>query len=333
MTTTVSSKAGSFRLDVLNLVPTKARFYDQQVDVLESRNVNCTTLVVPGGTGSESSHTVAEYLRYYPRVLRRSLDDFDLIHANFGLTAPHAVAQPRLPVVVSLWGTDIYGRYGPMSKFAARFADAVIVMSEEMRRAVPGDPHVIPHGVNMDLFRPTSQRDARRELGWDLDAHQVFFPYPADREVKNYDLASRVVDRVGDRLDESVELQTVWGVPHDRMPVYMNAADSLLLTSEWEGSPNSVKEAMACNLPVVSVDVGDVARRVADDPHSHVCRGESELVDRLAETLARGEPSRGREAIRDLSLERMGDRIRRVYESVLSDETTATRGRRDPARH
>ncbi len=329
----MKSTAGSSRLDVLNLVPKHARFYDQQVDALESRNVSCTTLVVPGGTGSEGSHTVSDYLRYYPRVLRRSLDEYDLIHANFGLTAPHALAQPRLPVVLSLWGTDLYGRYGPVSKLSARFADAVIVMSEEMRREVPGDAHVIPHGVDMDMFRPTSQRDARRELGWDLDAKQVFFPYPADRGVKNYDLASQVVDRVDEQMSESVELQTVWGEPHDRIPVYMNAADALLLTSEWEGSPNSVKEAMACDLPVVSVDVGDVARRVADDPHSHVCATESELVDRLAETLARGERSRGREAIRELSLERMGDRILGVYESVLGEETTATRERRDPARH
>ena len=329
----MSSTPGASRLDVLNLVPKYARFYDQQIDVLESRNVNCTTLVVPGGTGSEGSHTVTDYLRYYPQVLRRSLDDYDLIHANFGLTAPHAVAQPRLPVVISLWGTDIYGRYGPVSRLSAGLADAVIVMSEEMRREIPGDPHVIPHGVNMDMFSPTSQREARRDLGWDLDAHQVFFPYPADREVKNYDLASRVVERVGERMGGAVELQTVWGVPHDRMPVYMNAADSLLLTSKWEGSPNSVKEAMACNLPVVSVDVGDVARRVADDPHSHVCQSEDELVDRLAETLTRGEPSRGREAISDLSLERMGDRILQVYEEVLSKKPTAIRGLCDPAHH
>ena len=311
-------------MKVLNLVSNRAEFYRQQVETLESMGVECTTLVVPGETGGNAERSVVEFLRLYPRALYESLGDYDLVHANFGLTAPHALALPRLPVVVSLWGTDLFGPYGRVSEACAAAADAVIVMSERMAAELDRPCRVIPHGVDTDQFRPRPRADARREVGWDADARQVLFPYSPAREVKNYPLAERVVGRAADRVDRRVELQTVTGVSHDRMSVYMNAADALVLTSEWEGSPNVVKEAMACNVPVVARDVGDVAERLADVSPSFACETTDELVDATAAVLAHGDRSNGREVVRrELSLERMGERILDVYEGVL-DESRGT---------
>ena len=308
-------------MNVLNLVTNEdARFYKQQVSILEERGVSCTTLSVPNDHehGEDvDGRSVSDYVRFYPETLKHSFDSYDLIHANYGLTGPAAVFQPNLPVVLSLWGSDLLGKYGPVSKLCARRSDAVIVMSDHMADELGQDCHVIPHGVDLEKFVPQPQREARAELGWDHEAHQVLFPYPPSQAVKNPERAERVVEAARERLEKPVELQYVSGEPHSRMPIYMNAADALLLTSDREGSPNSVKEAMACNLPIVSTDVGDVRERLTGVTHSFVGERDADLVDHLVSVLDAGAESNGREVVRELSVERMGEQIKDVYRTVL----------------
>ncbi|WP_336035084.1 glycosyltransferase family 4 protein [Halobacterium yunchengense] len=305
---------------VLNLVTTEdARFFEQQVARLADHGVTQTTLAVPGRREydeDDSGRSPLDYARFYPRVLRASFDDYDLVHANFGLTAPHAVLQPNLPVVVSLWGTDLLGEYGWVSRRFARFADATVVMSPEMADALDADCRVIPHGVDLDVFRPRPRDEARAVVGWRPDAHHVLFPYPPGREVKNYPRAEGVVDAVRDRVDDPVVLHAVTGVPHRDMPTYMNAADALLVTSDREGSPNAVKEALACNLPVVATPVGDVPARLEGVSLSRACETDAELADALADALEGGR-SDGREAAREVSVERTSRRLYDVYREVL----------------
>jgi glycosyltransferase involved in cell wall biosynthesis len=307
-------------MKVLNLVTNReAQFFQQQVETLASLGVTAETVAVPGRRRSTdeatSSRSPLDYLRFYPRVLRHALSEYDLVHANYGLTGPAALAQPRRPVVLTLWGSDLLDDVGWLSRLCARAADAVIVMSEEMAAELaPIESHVIPHGVDLELFRPMSQSEARASVGWDDDAVQVLFPYSKGRPVKNYDRAADVVAATRERLGVPVELQTVHGVAHERMPLYHNAADALLLTSDHEGSPNSVKEAMACNLPVVATDVGDVAELLDGVARSHVCRTDEALVASLVDVLARRARSDGRAHVP--SHRRTGERILSVYESV-----------------
>lgn len=310
-------------MHVLNLVTNPAaQFFEQQVAALDRRGISGDTIGVPGERTStddeSSSRSVVDYLRFYPHVLRGSRQGYDLVHANYGLTAPAALAQPIRPVVLTLWGSDLFGNLGWLSKRCARHVDAVIVMTDEMAEELgPIDAHVIPHGVDLELFRPTPQREAREAVGWRQDATHVLFPYSKQRPVKAYPRAERVVQSVREQLSEDVVLHTVYDVEHARMPAYMNAADALLLTSSHEGSPNSVKEAMACNLPVVATDVGDVAERLADVNWSFVGHTNGELVDGLRTVLEGRERSDGRDHVDDLGLERMAERIQSVYESVL----------------
>ena len=329
MSSRQSKQSPDDTIRVLSLVThAEARFYKQQTAVLEDRGISIDTISVPGKNldGKEIvSRSPSHYLRFFPTVLRHARKNYDLVHANFGLTGPMALAQRRLPVVLSLWGTDVFGKYGWVGKLSARLADEVIVMSEGMAQALPVDSHVIPHGIDLDRFEPMDQREAQKRVGWAPDVKHVLFPYRPGREVKNYPLAERVVEAANSRLDHPVELQTVYGVDHEDVYLYMNAADTLLLPSRWEGSPNSVKEAMACNLPVVVTDVGDVRERLAGVYPSSVCQSEDELIAELVAVLECGQRSNGREAAAEVSLDAMGHHIAGVYESAL-----ASSGRQSP---
>ncbi|MFC7068804.1 glycosyltransferase [Halobaculum lipolyticum] len=312
---------------VLNLVPSeRSRFFVQQRATLRDLGVAETTLSVPSDRtyddGETDGRSVVDYVRFLPTVVRHSLSDYDLVHANYGLTAPHALAQLRLPVVLSLWGTDLMGEYGWLSRRCARHADAVVVMSERMADELGTPCHVIPHGVDLDLFRPLPRDWARERLGWADDdrVRHVLFPYPPARGVKDYPRAERVADRVTEELagEFDVRLHTVTGEPHDRMPLFMNAADVLLVTSEREGSPNAVKEALACDLPVVSTDVGDVPERLRGVSLSRVAADDDGLVEGVVAALRAGDRSDGRAAAEEIGLAESGERLRRVYEEVLS---------------
>ncbi|MDS0475115.1 glycosyltransferase [Natrinema sp. 1APR25-10V2] len=305
-------------MNVLNLT-SKANSppFELQVRALEERGIDCTTISVPGTVTADSGRSVFDYLRFHPTVLKESFGSYDLVHANYGLTAPFALAQPRLPVVLSLWGTDLDGELGWVSKTCAKHCEATIVMSERMQAELGRDCHVIPHGVDFDQFEPIPRSDAIARLDWDPDAKHVLFPYKAEREVKNYPRAKRIVEAVRDDVSEPVTLQTAREVPHREMPTYMNAADCLLLTSDREGSPNVVKEAMACNLPVVAVDVGDVRERLNGVTPSEVCRTDRELRRALSSILASGERSNGRTQAEEISTKWMSARIHDVYRDVI----------------
>jgi len=306
---------------VLNLVTNaNARFFKQQVQRLADRGVEHTVLPVPGVHESDGDRTrsVADYTRFVLPVLREARGDYDIVHANYGLTAPHALLQPWHPVVVSLWGSDLMGEYGWLSKRCARWADATVVMSEQMADELERPCYVLPHGVNLELFAPADQDAARAELGWGR-GHQVLFPYPPGRDVKDYPRAERVVAAAEEALGEPITINTVSGVPHDQMPTYMNAADCLLLTSKREGSPNSVKEAMACNTPVVATPVGDVRERLRNVTPSAVCETDEALTAALVEVLSRGTRSNGRAAVRDVSVEQTIENLYGVYETVLEE--------------
>jgi len=311
-------------LRVLNLVTTaETRFFRQQVAALRDRGVESDVLAVPTATefdyGGDAERTALNYLRFVPKVWRASFGAYDLIHANYGLTAPAAVLQPNLPVVLSLWGSDLMGRYGPVSEWCARHCEAVVVMSEEMATILDRDATVIPHGVNLDTFSPRPTHEARTELGWPADEYHVLFPYPPTRAVKNFERAERVVDTAASRLGAPITLQTVSGEPHERMAVYHNAADCLLLTSDREGSPNSVKEAMACNTPVVATDVGDVRERLSGVSQSYVRSSTSGLTAALIAVLEAGVPSNGRRAAQDITPAQTARRLEAVYRTVLAD--------------
>lgn len=311
-----STEQSATDLRVLSLVTNhRARFYLQQVEMLRSRGIDVDVVTVPDSTGD--SRQLTDYARFYLAALRASGGEYDVVHANYGLSAPPAVLQWFHPTVISLWGSDLFGTYGQVGRWAARMADEVIVMSPEMAAELDCEPHVIAHGIDLDRFRPEPQTACQADLGWEPSAYHVLFPYPPSRTVKNYPRAERIVAAAESHLDRSIELHTVSGVAHEEMYRYMNAADVLLLTSRREGSPNSIKEAMACNCPIVSVDVGDVADRLTGVSQTAVETTDEALTASLVEILRDDEPSDGRDHIRDICLSGQIDQLVGVYQRAV----------------
>ncbi|WP_232688871.1 glycosyltransferase family 4 protein [Halobacterium zhouii] len=312
--------ARSDRPRVLNLVTSEsARFFREQRDELLVQGVESESVEVPQPTPGRRSPV--DYVRFGRRALARASGEFDVVHANYGLTAPAAFAASRaagnLPVVLSLWGSDLYGPASGLSRVCARFADATIVMSERMARDLDQSCFVIPHGIDTEKFYPREQGNARADVGWADDRRHVLFPYGTDRDVKDYPRARRVADRAAEMVDAPVELQTVTGVSHAGMNAYYNAADALLLTSKREGSPNAVKEALAADAPVVATDVGDVRERLEGVTPAFVGDDDAELTAALARILRSGERSNGRTVVAsECSVETMAERIREVYRRV-----------------
>lgn len=264
----------------------------------------------------------------------------DLIHAHFGYCGWLARSQRGTPVVVSFMGDDLLGtpgvdgRVGRLSRavvranrWLARWVDAVIVKSAEMARVVaPVEAHVVPNGVDMQTFQPMDKQAARATLGWTEEGRYVLFPGNPKNPRKGFDLAQRLVRHAAERTAEPIQLVPLWGVSPEQVPLYMNGCDAMVMTSLIEGSPNVVKEAMACNLPAVSVPVGDVPEMVRGldgcgvDGYVVCPREAGVLGEALAELLTSGAPSGGRAALERKGLDSLSiaRRVQRIYETVLS---------------
>ncbi|MBX0297023.1 glycosyltransferase family 4 protein [Haloarcula nitratireducens] len=309
---------------ILHLVTHRSSFFDRRIESLRKRGHTCDIVTVPGrdlddrAQRKATTRSFQHYLRFYRHVLSAVRDSYDIVHAHYGLTSPFALAQPHRPVVLTLWGTDLFGEFGWLTERCTRLVDETIVMSHEMATHLDGVATVIPHGVDLDLFKPMDQQTAQQAVDWDPTAAHVLFPYTPSREVKNYPLAERVVKQARPRIDRNVRLHAVYQVELPDVPVYMNAADALLLTSRREGSPNTVKEALACNLPVVATDVGDVRERLDGVTPSAVCTDETSLTAALARVLDHDERSNGRPVARLLSVDRMADQLETVYRQALA---------------
>ena len=256
---------------------------------------------------------------------------YDIVHGHFGLWCLVARLQWTTAVVASFLGDDLLGEPLPDGSWSRRAAlvvrlsrwlcchvDAVIVKSEGMKQAAGfSSAFIIPNGVNFSLFHPIARRVAREELGWSQAKYYVLFGNNPQLAGKRYALAQAAVEQLRTR-GMDVELVVAWGVPQKRIVLYMNACNAVILTSISEGSPNIVKEAMACNVPVVSVDVGDVTQVIGRTDGCVVCAADPvALADGLTTAFRHSDPTTGRTDIAHLEISVVARKVTAVYEHAL----------------
>ena len=247
--------------------------------------------------------------------------DYNLVHAHYSLSAISASLAGRFPLVVSLMGSDVF-MSGPVRSLIRAFYrhrwDATVVKSLQMKERLGlAQAEVIPNGVDIGLFKPALREEARERLGFPLSGKLVLFGSSADRPEKNAGLARKAVAALN---DPQVELRYLSGIPHNEVPDYLNASDVMLLTSKWEGSPNVVKEAMACNCPVVSTDVGDVRWLTGETKGCFITSFDAEdIAEKLRTALDFNARTEGRERIIKLGMDSpsVAERIRTIYERVI----------------
>ncbi len=280
------------------------------------------------------------YLSAYRKIRQRFEEGrFDVLHVHFGgIQALLGATVARHRCVITYHGTDLHGgkprtieekvSYAVgvwCSKLASRLGGAAIVVSGTLLPCL-GARHcsatVIPTGVDYQRFVPMDRFQARRDLGLDQDSRWILFCDNNRDPIKRLDLAERAIDELkGDFPD--AQLLILNHVPFDLVPLYLNAAEALLVTSDKEGSPNIVKEAIACNLPVVSVDVGDVPEMISGLKHCNIAeRDPRSLSAALKHALLRSGGENGREIKKVvIDNDRLCRAILDVYRAVVkSDE-------------
>ena len=172
---------------------------------------------------------------------------------------------------------------------------------------------IIPNGVNLKDFYPINKNTARKKLGWDNRIYILFSADP-NRPEKNYKLASAAISTI---KDADINLIPLVGIPYPLMNYYYNACDLLLLTSLYEGSPNVIKEALACNCPIVSTNVGDVSERLSGVDGCFICDFKpADVALKIKLALKHKKSIKGRISIQDLDQIKIAKQIIAVYEKV-----------------
>ncbi len=218
-----------------------------------------------------------------------------------GWAALHAARRLGLPLVLKLHGSDINVQPAdearrPLISRALAGADQVVAVSGALaRRAVElgarsNTTHVVPNGVDARLFHPSDRAECRAMLGLPQDARIVLFvghlaaikdPLTILEAIAGVDNALLVMVGHGPLKDAIMQktaslamgnrLVLAGEQPLEKVPLYMAAADCLCLASRAEGSPNVVREALSCGLPVVASDVGDIGQVITDPLLGRIC--------------------------------------------------------------
>jgi glycosyltransferase involved in cell wall biosynthesis len=328
-------------LVVTNMYPTEARpvngtFVADQVRSLREAGVEAEVLF------ADRAHEGRKVYRQLGRRTRALVAETKphLIHVMYGGVMADVVtrAVADCPVLISFCGDDLQGnaggglrgtlsgRYSMMaSARAARRAEGIIVKSRNLLQALAHSADkarvwTVPNGVDFSRFIPRDRVESQERLGWSTGRLHVLFPAPPTRAEKRFSLAQAAV-RVLARSGLEVELHALDGVLHDDVPVWLTAANAVVLTSVREGSPNVVKEALACNVPIVSVDVGDVRERLGGIDGCFIADPTPlDLGAKLVEVVQSDKRIDGRDRIADLSLERVAERLQEIY-TVLTSQS------------
>lgn len=290
-----------------------APFIKEQVEAIEKQGVDCRFFGVDG-------KGIIGYLRHLPK-LTKAIREFrpDIIHAHYGLCGLLATLQRRIPVLTTYHGSDINNpKTFKLSKWAIKLSSHnVFVSKSNISIAHPKKSNysLIPCGINLEDYPIIDRLEARKAMGLNPESKYVLFSGSFDNRVKNAPLAKTAISLMPD-----IELIELKGFTRSQVAMMMQAVNALLMTSFTEGSPQVIKEAMACGCPIVSVDVGDVKEMIEGVAGCYISEREPQAIAKyLTKAFASGNRTRGRDIIieKQLTNEIIASKLIEIYNSLL----------------
>jgi teichuronic acid biosynthesis glycosyltransferase TuaC len=246
----------------------------------------------------------------------------DIVHSHYSLSGFIAsLTLTKKPIIASLMGSDVNDS-GKFKLFVIRIFithcwNKTIVKSKEMKETLSLENiQVIPNGINLNRFKVMDQLEAQNKLGWENNSiHLLFGSNPSSPE-KNFRLAMEAKNIC---LNEypNITLHFLTGIDREQIHMHYNAADILLLTSSFEGSPNVIKEAMACGCPIVATRVGDVESILNNTPGCYIAEFESQdVAEKIKLAILFNGRTQGRYQLENYRSDLIAKKIEKVYLSV-----------------
>jgi len=289
-----------------------APFIVDQVEALIKTGVSCDYFTIEG-------KGIRGYLQNR-RLLLKKTKKFqpDLVHAHYGLSGLLANTQRKIPVVTTYHGSDINNpKVFVLSRINMLLSAFNIFVSKKniAKSKVKSKFALIPCGVDTELFRPIDKKEARKQLGLNSNEKLVLFAGSFSNAVKNPELAKKAIEQL-----ENVRLLELRGYNRNEVAILMNAVDACLMTSNSEGSPQFIKEALACNSPIVSVNVGDVNEMIQNIKGCFIVgRDPLEISQAINNIIGSNTMIQGKEIILSKGLEQrhVVKKLLEVYKTIV----------------
>jgi teichuronic acid biosynthesis glycosyltransferase TuaC len=207
-------------------------------------------------------------------------------------------------------------------KILYRFFDRIILKNKSVEICYPKTIY-LPNGVNTEFFKPMDKTFCKKQLGLDENRRYIIFMDSYNRRTqKRVDRFNETLKILREKfLFSDLEPLILTNVKRDMIPLYLCASDLHLLTSDFEGSPNSVKECLACNVPIVSTPVGNVAELIGDVEGCHISKSfrAEELAELTCRTLKIKKYS-SRELIKEKGLDigTVARKLLNIYDGLIN---------------
>lgn len=291
-----------------------AFIYEQIEAIKEKYDIDYDTFFIKG-------KGVFGYLKNLKSLMNKlKVGKFDIVHAHFGLSGLLANLQTLVPVVITLHGSDINNKRTKIFSLIARIlARVTIFVSPQMTRGlkITNSDYIIPCGINLSTFYPINMYESRKKTELSLEKKYILFASNFDNYVKNSPLAktSLKISKI------NAELLELKNKSRYEVNLLLNSVDLLILTSLSEGSPQIIKEAMACNCPIVATDVGDIREIIKDTKGCYTTSFDStDIADKIMLAFKYGQRTNGREQIKHLDNTLIAKKIIEVYKTVIGKD-------------